>query len=76
MATINDSTGQKKGILHDNNGGLSSKRIAGFAGLAGLIFIAVFAVIKDPSQAYNVMWPIATVTGACFSVTVMERITK
>lgn len=67
---------KKKSFLQDNNGNFSSKRIAGFAGMAGLIFIAVVAVTKDPELAYNVMWPIATVTGACFSVTVMERIIK
>jgi hypothetical protein len=61
-------------FLQEENGKYSGKRVAGFIGLAGLIFIAIFAVIKDPGQASTVMWPIATICGACFGVTVLEKI--
>lgn len=64
---------KKKGFLNGLNGENSGKRLAGFIGLFGLIAIAFFAVIHDPSQASSVMWPIAMVAGACLGVTVLEK---
>lgn len=63
----------KKGFIKGINGENSSKRLAGFLGLFGLIAIAIFAVINEPGQAASVMWPLATVCGACFGVTVLEK---
>jgi hypothetical protein len=55
------------------NGGFSGKRIAGFILVVGVIAIGIFGVVKDPSQASTILWPICTTAGACFGATVFEK---
>lgn len=59
-------------FLKEHEGKFSGKRIAGFIGLFSLIGIAIFAIIQDASQAANVMWPVASVTLACFGATAIK----
>ena len=60
-------------LLKDAAGKVSSKRIAGFIGLAIVATVSIIAVIKDPSQAANILWPLAVFVGAVFGVTVLEK---
>ena len=60
-------------LLKDASDKLSSKRIAGFATLAVTLGVAIYAIIKDPSQASNVLWPLCVSAGAMFGVTVLEK---
>ena len=60
-------------LLKDANGHLSSKRVAGFSGLVVMAAISVYAIIQDPSQVGNVVWPWAIMVGAMFGVTVLEK---
>jgi hypothetical protein len=61
------------GYLIDPEGRKSSKRLAGFVGLAGLIFVAVFTVMKDPTQAEAVMQPISWVVMVCFGSAAVDH---
>lgn len=60
-------------LLKDAKGDTSSKRIVAFAGLVIMAGISVYAIIKDPSQAGNVLWPWAVTVGALLGVTVLEK---
>ncbi len=62
-----------KQIVSDKNGNPSSKRIGGFFALAVMLFIGIYAVIKEPSQAASILWPIGTVIGVLFGASVVER---
>ena len=60
-------------LLKDANGHFSSKRVAGFIGLAVMTLISGYAIAKDPSQVGNVVWPWAVMVGAMFGSTVLEK---
>jgi hypothetical protein len=60
-------------VLQDVNGGTSSKRVAAFVGLAIMAAVSIYAIIKDPAQVANILWPWAVVVGALLGVTVLER---
>ena len=60
-------------LLQGADGHTSSKRVAGFSGLLVMTCISVYAIIKDPSQVGNVIWPWAIMVGALFGVTVLEK---
>ena len=60
-------------LLKDASGHVSSKRIAGFIGLTVMTGISVYAIIKEPTQVGNVIWPWAIMVGAMFGSTVLEK---
>jgi len=60
-------------LLKDKEGNTSSKRVAGFIGIAVMSGVAIYAVIKDPTQAGNILWPLAIMAGALLGVTVLEK---
>ena len=60
-------------LLKDAKGDTSSKRVMGIIGVASVIIMAGYAIIKDPSQAANVIWPVAITAGALLGVTVLEK---
>ncbi len=59
--------------LLDPNGATSSKRVAGFVLVGGILIIAIYAIYKDPSQAGNVIWPLVSLAGVCFGATALEK---
>ncbi len=59
-------------ILKDAKGHISSKRIAGFVGLA-MIVITCFWHLATGDEVTQVIWPLATFTGTMFGVTVLEK---
>lgn len=63
-------------LLKGKDGETSSKRVAGFLLVVGVIGIAVFTVIKDPSQGQAVLWPLTSFGAVCFGATAVERIGK
>ena len=62
-----------KTLLLDIDGNLSSKRTAAFTALVVVCFVAGYAIVKDPSQAGNILWPLAIFGSACLGVTIGER---
>jgi len=60
-------------IFHDINDKLSAKRITAFGGAIVMTAISILAIIKDPAQAGNILWPWAVMIGALLGVTVLER---
>ena len=60
-------------VLKGANGQTSSKRVAGFSGLAVMAAISIYAIIKDPSLVGNIIWPWAIMVGAMFGATVLEK---
>ncbi len=60
-------------LLKDAAGHLSSKRITGIAGFLVMTGVSIYAIIKDPSQVGNIMWPWCVFVGAVFGVTVLEK---
>lgn len=60
-------------LLKDAKGDTSSKRVAAFTGIAVMTFVSVWAIVKDPSQAVNILWPWAVTCGALLGVTVLEK---
>lgn len=61
------------GLLKGANGNTSSKRVGGFSALIVMAAISIYAVIQDPSQVGNIVWPWAIMIGAMFGVTVLEK---
>ena len=61
-------------LLRDANGNLSSKRIGGLSVLVVECFIAVWVVIKDPSQVSNVLWPLSVTATGLLGVTIAEKV--
>jgi len=59
--------------VRDGNGAISSKRIGAFIGIAVMTGVSVYAIIKDPTQAANILWPWAVTVGALLGVTVLEK---
>lgn len=59
-------------ILKDAAGHTSSKRIAGFIGLAMIVFVSLWHVITG-MEVTQVIWPLVTFTGTMFGVTVLEK---
>ena len=60
-------------LIQDINGGTSSKRVGAFIGIGVMTAVSIIAIIKDPAQASNILWPWAVVVGALLGVTVLER---
>jgi len=60
-------------IFHDINDKPSAKRITAFSGAIVMTAISILAIIKDPAQAGNILWPWAVMIGALLGVTVLER---
>ena len=60
-------------LLKDASGNTSSKRVVAFSGLAVMAGISIYAIIKDPSQVGNVIWPFAVMIGAMLGATVLEK---
>lgn len=63
-------------LLKGKDGDLSSKRVAGFLLVIGVLGIAVFTVIKDPTQGQAVLWPLVSFGAVCFGATAVERMGK
>lgn len=70
MVNINP---KKKSFFHGFNGENSSKRLAGFILVFGMLIISFYAIYKDASQASAVLIPLAGVAAACFGMTVFEK---
>lgn len=64
----------EEGLLRGKDGELSSKRLAGFILVIGVLVIAVFAIIQDPAQAGEVLWPLTSFGSVCFGATAVERL--
>ncbi len=67
---------RKVGIMEvnkDASGKPSSKRTIAFSGFVVMAFISVYAIIKEPAQAGNIIWPWAIMVGALLGVTVLEK---
>ena len=60
-------------LLKDAKGDTSSKRIVAFAGLVVMTAVSGYAIIKDPAQAGNILWPWAVTVGALLGATVLEK---
>lgn len=60
-------------LFKDANDKVSSKRIAAAVTLATALFVAVYSIIQDPSQASNVLWPLCVSGAAMLGVTVLEK---
>ncbi len=60
-------------LLKDASGHVSSKRMAGFIGLGVMAAISIYAILKEPSQVGNIIWPWAVMVGAMFGATVLEK---
>jgi len=60
--------------LQDNNGNTSSKRVAGFIMVAGVLIVAGIGIWKDPSQASNILWPLVSFGAVCFGATAVEKL--
>ena len=72
---------EKSGILKDQNGNTSSKRVAGFiisgVGLLGIIFLGILSMyqkIEDPGTAMEAFKTILIVGGGLLGVSVFEFI--
>ena len=60
-------------LLEGKDGESSSKRVAGFLLVIGILIIAGIGVYKDPSQAANILWPIVSLAAVCFGATAIEK---
>ena len=60
-------------LLKDKEGNTSSKRVAAFVTIATAILVAGYAVIQDPGQAGNILWPLCIMGAALLGVTVLEK---
>jgi len=60
-------------VLKDASKKTSSKRVIAFSGFVVMSFIAGYAIVKDPSQVGNIIWPFAVMVGAMLGVTVLEK---
>jgi hypothetical protein len=60
------------GIM-EKDGNTSSKRVAGFIMVAGVLLVAGIGIWKDPSQASNILWPLVSFGAVCFGATAVEK---
>jgi len=60
-------------LLQDAAGNTSMKRVGASVTLLTAIFVAVYAIIKDPGQASNILWPLCVSFAALLGVTVLEK---
>ena len=60
-------------VLKDATGKTSSKRVIAFSGFVVMALISGYAIVKDPSQVGNIIWPFAVMIGAMLGVTVLEK---
>jgi len=60
-------------LLQDGAGNTSMKRVGALVTLLTAIFVAVYAVIKNPDQAANILWPLCISFAVLLGVTVLER---
>jgi hypothetical protein len=63
-------------LLEGKDGEKSSKRVAGFILVAGVLVIAGIGIWKDPSQASQILWPLVSFGAVCFGATAVEKMGK
>lgn len=60
-------------MFKDVNGKISMKRIVGFGTAVVVWLVAIYAVVNNSQQAYNVLWPLVSLVGGVLGVSVLEK---
>lgn len=60
-------------MFKDVNGKISMKRIVGFCTAVVVWIVAIYAVVNNSQQAYNVLWPLVSLVGGVLGVSVLEK---
>ena len=60
-------------LLEGKEGEQSSKRVAGFILVIGVLIVAGVGIYKDPSQASSILWPLVSFGSICFGATAVEK---
>jgi uncharacterized membrane protein YiaA len=63
-------------LLEGKEGETSSKRVAGFILVIGVLAVAAVGIWKDPAQASAILWPLVSFGAVCFGATAVEKMGK